>query len=104
MDSLDRVPRKRKLIDLGLDSLMAVELRDRIVNALGLREPLPATLVFDYPTPEAIAHHLWYDLLHSSDEAAPADSADGMASRAGEIEDLADEEVEALLRVRLQSL
>jgi acyl transferase domain-containing protein/acyl carrier protein len=68
--SSDRIDAQRAFRDLGFDSLMALEFRKRVNEQTGLR--LPATLVFNYPTPAALARHLDGELGGARREPAPA--------------------------------
>jgi polyketide synthase 7 len=63
------IDRDRPFRELGFDSLMAVELRNRISAATGLA--LPSSLVFDFPTTAIVARHLREELgLGDEDQAA----------------------------------
>ncbi len=100
--------RRQRLMDFGVDSLMAVEFRNVLTKALGLKKKLPATLIFDHPTVEAIARHLQRSGVLGSPAPSPARVVAPPAAAApterGALEQMDDAEVEALLNKRLEVL
>ena len=94
------IEQSQPLKELGVDSLMAVDLRNRLSRGLNQSRSLPATLVFDHPTVDALAAHLATLITpaRSDDEVvrAPAIPRDAL----GAIDTLSDEQIDALFAQR----
>ncbi|MFD8726251.1 type I polyketide synthase, partial [Streptomyces sp. NPDC059629] len=69
----DALDENQPFKDLGFDSLSAVKLRNRLHDFTGMS--LPSSLVFDYPTPSALAGHLRTELLGEEGATASAGAA-----------------------------
>jgi acyl transferase domain-containing protein/SAM-dependent methyltransferase/aryl carrier-like protein len=90
-DSLDD---SKRLVEFGLDSLMAVAFRNRLSRALELEKDLPAPILYEYPTMEALAKHLGHEFFH----------VNGIHDRAAELAQMSEDDAEALLLQRLEAL
>ncbi|MEO8900002.1 MAG: beta-ketoacyl synthase N-terminal-like domain-containing protein [Polyangiaceae bacterium] len=102
--------RHERLMDLGMDSLMAVQLRNALDRALEFEKGrgLPSTLMFDYPTIEAIAEFVRQRLAPATPPAAAARALTAERARSAEpaplaasaIAELSDDEIASLLEQR----
>ena len=100
-----RIELLQPLKEIGLDSLMAVELR----NALNvqLESPLPATLLFDFPTLEALGRYLADEVLclDMGESAAGRPAVpEGAAVPTFDLATLSDQEAEAMLVAELKRM
>ncbi|MFD8936999.1 SDR family NAD(P)-dependent oxidoreductase [Streptomyces sp. NPDC059578] len=83
-DSPEDVAPEALFPQLGFDSLEAIELRNRIVAATGV--PLLSTLIYDFPSPKALAGHLREELPDWTDGDLPPKgkgNTNGMGNRQG---------------------
>ncbi|WP_374211687.1 type I polyketide synthase [Streptomyces sp. YS415] len=109
-DSVDAVDAERQFKEVGFDSMMSVQLRNRLGAETGLS--FPATLVFTYPAPATLAAHLDERLRLAGGGPATTDPTDRVLAEIERLDtalaavetDLTDDEARARVVKRLQSV
>jgi acyl carrier protein len=101
IDAATELDERRPLKELGLDSLMAVELRNALVAAVG--KPLSMTLLFDFPTLVALGDYLAATVLKLDPPVERAASSQAMQrqTQVSAVAQLSDAEAEAALLAEL---
>ena len=84
LDDAPHLDKRQGFTDLGMDSLMAMELRNRLQTDLELAATLPVTLIFDYPTIEHLSDYLMHLIFpdrveKTADSSLPVDSSEPLA-------------------------
>ena len=89
-ESPEAIDTTRPLHDQGLDSLMAVELRNKLSKAFG--QDMPASIVFDYPTVEKLSVFMMTEFLHQTE--ASSDVIQSVLDNPGFLdEEMSDEDL-----------
>lgn len=108
MGETDLPDPRRRLNELGFDSLTGVEFCNRVGRSIG--QPLNPTLLFDHPTLESLAGHLLRDVLHlecgpEAAKPAPQDELAEVRQQAmSDVEVMSEEEMNALVNQQLEKL
>jgi NADPH:quinone reductase-like Zn-dependent oxidoreductase/acyl carrier protein len=98
LDPAHRLDAQQGLREIGMDSLMAVELRNRLQSSLG--RPLPSTIAFDHPTPGDLSEHLAELVL----EPGTPDARQAAGAENGRLAAMSDAEAESAFAEELAAM
>ncbi|HWN34117.1 MAG TPA: type I polyketide synthase, partial [Pseudonocardia sp.] len=93
----DAIGANRSFLELGLTSVTALELRNLLAGASGLA--LPASVIFDYPTPIALAGHLCVNVVPAETALPVLDDLDRLAALLASVDEHSDRRSEILTRL-----
>jgi acyl carrier protein len=102
LDEPERIGLRQGLFDLGLDSLLSIALRNRLQATLG--QPFRATLVFDYPTLEALTRHISETVLPTLAQSATPSPQENPSALVAAVTQLSATAVEDALAAELEAL
>ncbi|MCB9457865.1 MAG: polyketide synthase dehydratase domain-containing protein [Anaerolineaceae bacterium] len=92
------------LFEMGMDSLMSVELKGRL--EVSVEHTLPSTLTFNYPTVAELAEYLTTNVLAEKPAASPANEAPVVevtsTPASSDLDDLSEDDLAALLSKKLR--
>lgn len=100
--SSEQTPMGRdKLFDLGMDSLLAVELKERLESAFG--RPLPATLLFDYPTIDSLVQYFEAEISPQTEIVEPEVVVD-IPHASADVQSMSEEQLNDVVMSQLNAL
>jgi acyl transferase domain-containing protein len=101
LDEQTNLGLRERFTDLGMDSLMALQLKGLLESQLRIEGEIPATIAFDAGTVEALAEQLFVLVSPRAAAVVAVTRSDEMIS-AEQLSQISDEEVEAMLAQRLR--
>ena len=105
LDSSQPPEVQQGFVELGMDSLMAVDLKNRLETSLG--QTLSSTLAFNYPNIETLANYLANEVLSlelTTQRESQKDTTDELSQASAELEELSEDELASLLDAELGAL